>query len=41
MNMITRQHIVGMKYKEYENDNEQEDVLGFLTTLGFHLRKGI
>ena len=33
MNMITRQHIVGMKYKEHENDIEQEDVLGFCLQL--------
>ena len=29
-----------MKYKQHENDTQQENVLGFLTTLGF-LRKEV
>ena len=28
-----------MKHNKHENDIEQENVLGFLTTFGFHLRK--
>ena len=29
MNTITRQHIVGMKYEEHENDNQTRIMLGF------------
>ena len=30
-----------MKYDKHENGIENESVLGYLTTFGFHLRKGI
>ena len=30
-----------MKYENHVNDSEKESVLGYLTTFGFQLRKGI
>ena len=39
MNIIQRPYIARKKHNKYENDIEQESVIGFLTTFGF-LKKG-
>ena len=40
MNTITRQHIVGMKYEEHENDNQTRIMLGFAYNFRLSKKKG-
>ena len=40
MNLITRHHIVRMKYEEHENDNQTRIMLGFAYNFRLSKKKG-